>query len=476
VVVRSAALLIIVAGCGRFGFDATSTRSQDAPSDSHDGPTADAALLHAEIVAGNADPDDLFGTGVAISRDGTTIAIGAPREDSSAIGINGNELDNSVADSGAVYVLTRGATSWSQQAYLKPSVAAAKQAFGTSVALSADGNTLAVGEPLCDVAVVDAGCVEIFVRTGTTWTALQAVTAQSPDPNDELGYAVALSDDGNTLVTSAPNESSAATTIDGDATNNSASRAGAAYVFVRSGSTYTQQAYLKAPNGDPNDALGYSVACSGDGNTVAVSAPNEASADQATPADNSRTQAGAVYVYTRSGATWTFRDYVKAPTVTNGDFFGLSVALAGDGSRLAVGAPGSDVTISNGGAVDVFVLGSIAAPEMTVAAINPGDTDQMGVSVALSSDGSTLLGGAALEDSGSTDPNDNSAGDAGAAYRWARSGTTWNAVAYIKRATPVPGDNFGFPIATSGDAGVVAIVAGAANASAGVVDVSYFGQ
>jgi len=471
--------LLLLAACGRFGFDAASTRTGDATGDTRDtsdGPTGDAALLHTEIVAGNAGPDDLFGTGVAVSRDGTTMAIGAPREDSGATGVNGDEFNNAVSDSGAAYVLTRDATSWTQQAYLKPSVATAQQAFGSSVALSADGNTLAVGETNCDVEAVDAGCVEIFVRTGTTWTALQAVAAPSADLNDQFGYAVALSDDGNTLVVGAPNESSSATTIDGNAGDNSATNAGAAYVFVRSGPTFAIQAYLKAPNGNASDFLGSAVACSADGNTVAVSAIGEASADVSMPGDNSRGQAGAVYVYTRAGTTWTFRHYVKAPAITNGDFFGLAVALSADGTRLAVGAPGSDVTLSNGGAVDVFVLGSVATPEATLAAINPGDTDQMGVSVALSADGGTLFAGAALEDSASTDPNDNSAGDAGAAYRYSRTGTTWTPVEYIKRATPTTGDNFGFPIAISGDAGVVAIVAGLANASAGVVSVSYFGQ
>jgi hypothetical protein len=302
------------------------------------------------------------------------------------------------------------------------------------------------------------------------------VAAQDPDTNDAFGASVALSDDGTTLVVGAPNESSSATTINGNAADNSAPGAGAAYVFARSGPAFAQQAYLKAPNADGGDLLGSSIACSADGNTVAVSAPDEASADAATPADNSRAQSGAAYVYTRTGSTWTFRDYVKAPMVTYGDFFGYSLALSGDGARLAVGAPGSDVAVNNAGAIDVFVLASGYSSEAVLAASNADVTDQLGVFVAISADGSTVFGGAGLEDSGSTDPLDNSASGAGAAYRWTRTGTTWTDVEYIKRATPVAGDNFGFPIATSGDVGVLAIGAGGAIASSGVVDVTYFGQ
>lgn len=476
VIVRCLGVLVVVAGCGRLGFDATSSRANDAASDPAGDTRGDAALLHTEITAGNADALDLFGNALAVSRDGSTLVAGAPQEDSGATGVNGDETDNATTDSGATYVLTRTPGGWMQQAYLKPHIAKANQNFGVSVAVSADGSTLAVGELFCDDGATDAGCVELFARSGTTWTFLQTVAAKSPDTSDEFGYSVALSDDGNTLVTGAPNESSAATTIDGNAADNSASDAGAAYVFVRTGNTYTQQAYLKAPNGETLDVLGSSVACSADGNTVAVGAPQESSADPMNPGDNSRPKTGAVYVYTRAGVTWTFRDYVKAPTITFGDFFGLSVGLSADGTRLIVGAPGSDVAASNAGAADVYLLGSIATVEATLAAAIPGDTDQLGVNVAISGDGATVIAGAALEDSGTTDPNDNSAPDAGAAYRYVRSGSSWTQVEYMKRATPTAGDNFGFPVAVSRDASVIAVGAGASFASAGSVTVTYFGQ
>jgi hypothetical protein len=87
----------------------------------------------------------LFGTSVALSGDGNTLAVGAVLEDSSATGIGGNQADDSVFEPGAVYVFARSADAWSQQAYVKASNTGANDKFGTSVALSGDGNTLAVG-------------------------------------------------------------------------------------------------------------------------------------------------------------------------------------------------------------------------------------------------------------------------------------------------------------------------------------------
>jgi len=170
--------------------------------------------------------------------------VGARAEGSDARGIDGDQADNSADGAGAVYVFTRMGSTWSQQAYVKASNAEALDSFGWSVALSADGSTLAVG---------------------------------------------------------APGENSNATGIDGDQADNSADGAGAVYVFTRSGSTWSQQAYLKASNADANDGFGsWSVTLSGNGSTLAVAALQEASnasgvgGDQA---DNSVPGAGAAYVF-----------------------------------------------------------------------------------------------------------------------------------------------------------------------------------
>ena len=126
------------------------------------------------------------------------------------------------------------------------------------------------------------------------------VKASNTGASDEFGYSVALSADGNTLAVGAVGEDSNATGVNGDQTDNSASRSGAVYVFARSGASWTQQAYVKASNTGADDRFGYSVALSADGNTLAVGADYEASnatgvnGDQT---DNSASDSGAVYLY-----------------------------------------------------------------------------------------------------------------------------------------------------------------------------------
>ena len=118
---------------------------------------------------------------------------------------------------------------------------------------------------------------------------------------------------GDTVVVGASQEDSNATGINGDQSNNSADTAGAAYVFVRSGATWTQQAYLKASNTDAVEYFGYSVAVSGD--TVVVGAYGEdsnATGINGDQSDNSADFAGAAYVFVRNGATWTQQAYLKA--------------------------------------------------------------------------------------------------------------------------------------------------------------------
>jgi len=120
---------------------------------------------------------------------------------------------------------------------------------------------------------------------------------------------------------------------------------GAAYVFVRNGTTWTQQAFIKSSNPAKQDWFGVRIAISGDGNTVAVSAPNEDSAATGINGkqdDGSAAEAGAVYFYTRTGTTWVQQAYVKSSNTGAGDEFGSSIALSRDGRTMLVGARGED--------------------------------------------------------------------------------------------------------------------------------------
>ncbi len=142
---------------------------------------------------------------------------------------------------------------------------------------------------------------------------------------------------GDTLVVGAYEEDSNATGVNGEQGNNLASNAGAAYVFVRSGNTWSQQAYLKASNTGADDLFGWSVALSGD--TLVVGAWGEDSNATGVGGDqgnNLAEYAGAAYVFVRSGGLWSQQAYLKASNTGADDGFGSSVALSGD--TLVVGA------------------------------------------------------------------------------------------------------------------------------------------
>ncbi len=313
----------------------------------------------AYIKASNTDAYDGFGFSVALSADGNTLAVSALYEASNAIGVNGGQANNSARGAGAVYVFTRSGTTWSQQAYIKASNTNMGDEFGSAVALSADGNTLAVGARFeaSNATGVNsggqanndadrAGAVYVFTRSGTTWNQQAYIKASNTNGWDWFGHSVALSADGNTLAVGAYFEDSNATGVNGDQANNGAFAAGAVYVFTRSGTTWSQQAYIKASNTDWGDYFGWSVALSADGNTLAVGARLEDSnATGVNPVGGQANSgalfnAGAVYVFTRSGTSWSQQDYIKASNTNGWDRFGWSVALSADGNTLAVGANG----------------------------------------------------------------------------------------------------------------------------------------
>jgi len=460
----------------------------------------------AYLKASNPDEDDhlsagsaLLGTSLALSADGTTMAIGAPHEDGGARGIGGNGDDNSAFDAGAAYVFVRVGTRWAQQAYLKASNTQAGDGFGFAVALSADGNTLAVSANFEDSAgrgvgvaqdenMADgSGAVYVFVRRGTTWSQQAYVKPSNTDDGDRFGYAVALSADGHLLAAGAIGEDSAATGIDGDQADNSAAQAGAGYVFERRGTTWSQQAYLKASNAQAGDLFGFCLDLSDDGATLAVCAYDEDSSAQGVNGDeksNASGGSGAAYVFTRSGGAWRQDAYIKASNTTLQMAFGAALTVSGDGRTLAVCAIDEDglsagvdatpwqadrrpeertrVAEASAGAVYVYTRGDQAWSFASY--LKPSNiraNDYFGMRLAINRDG-TLLAAASPQQPGGgrgVEPaaRDASAPESGAVYVFMQRSGRWAQEAYIKAPNADEYDQFGTGLALTADGRLMAV-------------------
>lgn len=438
--------------------------------------------------ASNTQASDAFGFSVALSADGRTLAVGAPGEDSGHGGIDGNQNDNSANGSGAVYLFAREASGWAQQAYIKASNPRAWHAFGFAVALSGDGNTLVVGSPgesssadgingnQNDNSASDAGAVYAFVRSGSAWSQQAYIKASNSGAGDNFGETLALSRDGNTLAVGAAWEDSSAVGIGGDQSNEGRMNSGSTYVFSRSGSAWSQQAYIKAPNPDVGDNFGHATALSASGDMLAVGAIGEnsnATGINGNQGSNSAHEAGAVYVLTRSGSTWSHRDYIKASNTTSGMVFGYALALSEDGSRLASGAPfedggasgingnQADTSANNAGAAYVFARnGSGWSQQAYIKASNPQPNFLFGMALAMSGDGNTLAVGSPAEGSSTVGINsvaDVAAPSAGAGYVFRQLDGAWSQRSYVKAPNTDAGDDLGTSLALSADGNTLAI-------------------
>jgi hypothetical protein len=214
-----------------------------------------------------------------VSISGDTIVVGAPGEDSNALEVNGDQRNNSAPNSGAAYVFVREETIWSQQAYLKTP----KPGAG---AVSISGDTIVAGR-------------YAFVRHGTNWVRQAHLKASNVDPEDEFLGSRRVAISGDFAVFGAPQESSNATGINGNQYDKSAPASGAAYVFERHGTSWSQRAYLKGSNTASGDSFGNMVAASGD--TILVAASGEDSSATLVNGDqnnNNVEDSGAAYVFT----------------------------------------------------------------------------------------------------------------------------------------------------------------------------------
>jgi hypothetical protein len=347
-----------------------------------------------------------FGESVALSADGDTALIGGP-------------TDN--AGKGAAWVFTRSGSTWTQQGEkLTGAGETGEGTFGESVALSADGGTALIGG-LRDNS--RAGAAWVFTRSGSTWTQQgEKLTGGGETEEGRFGSTVALSEHGDTALIGGPTDNS---------------RAGAAWVFTRSGSTWTQQGEkLTGTSETGAGEFGSSVALAADGGTALAGGP----------ADNSG--AGAVWVFTRSGSTWTQQGgKLTGSSETGAGEFGSSVALSADGGTALIGGPADN---SGAGAVWVFTRSGSTWTQQGGKLTGSGESGEgkFGLSVALSADGNTaLIGG----------PEDDTA--TGAAWVFTRSGGVWSPQGPKLTGGEEGNGEFGVLVALSAD-GNTALVGG----------------
>ena len=433
-------LLVVVGlawGCGsrevsRIGEDAPPLAEDaplgvaDAPPDAL-GPDAAPATVTYLKPAITSNYRQWFGDSVAISADGSTLAIGASHEWGGALGVHPTPPAGAFdkENNGAVYIFVRGGTGgWTQQAYVKPSFPTYAVQFGRTVALSADGSQLAVGAPYYTPPggnISNSGFVETFARTGSAWSFQANLTPATVLNAQYFGSTVTLSGDGATLISSSYPD-------------------GALCVFTKVGDTWTQQPNITAP-----DALGGGVALSTDGTLLAVGAL------YAGPCGGTTDCAGRIYTFKLTAGTWSPETSFQATSATAARGLGGLIGMSGDGSKIAAGG-------LNLGKVVMFAhTGSAWTQEATLPASNTAGP--IG-GIAFSADGTRLALGARTEQSCSRgyggDPTDTGCYDAGAVYELTRTGSAWSEV-YIKAPNTDAKDRFGNTVALSADGVTLAV-------------------
>lgn len=333
-----------------------------------------------------------------------------------------------IEDAHAAYPLVVDPLIAVEEATLASPDGAASDNFGAALALSADGVRAIVGAYHDDTpAGSDAGAAHVFLRSGATWAHEAALRASDAAAGDQFGCSVAMSSDGMRAIVGACSDDTAAGT-----------GAGTARVFVRTGSTWAEEATLRASDAATFDGFGYSVSLNADATLALVGSPDDDTSAGA--------NAGSARVFARTGATWTEQATLAASDGAAGDWLGSWVSLSADGSRALVGAEGDDVTGgADAGSARVFARAATTwTEEATLTAFEGGGGDHFGVSVALSGDSTRAIVGAVNDDT-------DAGVDAGSAWVFVRSGVTWSREVMLVAPDGATGDRFGLAVGLSAD-------------------------
>jgi trimeric autotransporter adhesin len=516
---------LVLVGCG--GKDKKNdTVTMSSSSSSHVFvPTSSTLSSITYVKASNTEANDWFGWSVAISGDGNTMAVGAPAEDSNAVGVNGNEFNNDSANAGAVYVYKKVNGQWQQQAYLKASnteqpnsdakfVVPFNVRFGYRISLSNDGNTLAVSALLentpafginCDQTnptytdensvtgkyPYNIGAVYLFKRMDEQWSQSAYIKPTTYAPSRyadnstylQFGNSLALSGDGKTLAVGAAADSfgSLYTIVDGQSTVISSE--------ANNSSTDSSSDASSEANSSSANACRYlqtSVSSTANSSTISKTASSSNSSTEILVFGG--TKSGAVYVYKEVEGIWTADADLKAADATAYDYFGESLSLSDDGNTLVVGATGDDTKDSvsevnelvsindflyklDNGAAYIFARtnnewkqAKKIKPELNNLEPLSSYNQQFGASVAISADGSTIAVGAPNDWSNNkgiiaqlTTIGTNAQNNTGAAYLFTGTGSVWSQQAYIKSLFPHLKADFGSTVALSKTGDILAV-------------------
>ncbi|TGM61605.1 putative Ig domain-containing protein [Leptospira adleri] len=474
------------------------------------------------LKAPNPDISDTSG-GFDLDLSGDTLVVGICGEDSAQTailqspfaGLTSAGDDDTAVGAGAAYVFRRSGTTWALEAYLKPPNMEANDQFGCAVAISGDtivvgaraedsGNSAILHSPFAGLTPagdndtsLSAGAAYVYRRTGTSWALEAYLKAPNAEFGDQFGSSVSISGDriavgailergGSPTILQAP-----APGFTGATDNDSAASSGAVYIFERTGTTWVWDAYIKAPNPESGDNFAGRIQVRGD--TLIVGAISEDSAQTTISSslgptltsagdDDTLADAGAVYVFRKTGPSWAFESYLKAPNADNSDQFGASLDLSDDGNVAVVGAysedsaqttisnslgptlttAGDDDTANSAGAVYVFRrTGTTWAFEAYLKSPNLEANDNFGRSVSVYGD--TIVAGAIGEDSSQTGvvhspsilpapgADDDSASNSGAAYVFRKSASGWAFQSYLKAPNAEVSDAFGILVCMDED-------------------------
>lgn len=394
--------------------------------------------------------------------------------------------------------------------YLKADLVMEESRLGFDMAITPDGNTLAVGAPQYNLETSEfseenSGAVFVYTMTDSGWAFAQRIENPVQDSSawDYFGYALAISEDGQTLLVGSPSEDGIGSSINADPTAQGKTNSGAAFLYTLTDGMWQLDTYFKASNADQEDFFGMRVAMSADASLLAVSAPYEASDSAGVDgddSDNSVELAGAVYTFEQVEGQWQQTHYIKPSTASvkeNFCFdprppgspmcyaktpskFGYGLALSASGDLLAVGAPGDnsasagingaedELTKPSSGAVHILRR-SADSWEHTdyIKSLNPDADDEFGLSLALSADGMTLAVAAPYEDSHFADvaPSEGlsfeveneTEQDSGAVYLLHFADDSWSHQAYLKAPRPDENDLYGWSLDLSSDGSVLAV-------------------